>query len=172
MNKDYITIPNIVTFSRLVGSIILIFIKPLTKAFYIIYTISGLTDGFDGFLARRLGGETVFGSKLDSVSDLSFYTIMMIKILPFLYESLPTSIWRYVALIVGFRIATYIIGAIKKKKFLSSHTYLNKASGFMVFILPFFIGTHYLEPYSWMLIAVTALASLYEMTYSIIKTND
>ena len=88
IKKEYITVPNAITFSRLVGAILLIFLKPLDLGFFIIYTIAGISDAIDGYVARKMGGETDFGSKLDSVADLAFYTVMMIKILPVLVRLL------------------------------------------------------------------------------------
>ena len=171
MKKEYITIPNIITSIRLVGALILIFLKPLSTPYIVVYSISGLSDAIDGFVARKMHSVSEFGSKLDSVADLSFFTVMMIKILPFLISGLPGSIWNYVTAIVLFRICIYVINAVRKKNLLSSHSYLNKASGLMLFVLPYLIDTEYLEPFSWMLVGVTGLAAVYEFTYSIVKSK-
>lgn len=171
MKKEYITIPNIITSIRLIGALILIFLKPLSTPYIVVYSISGLSDAIDGFVARKMHSVSEFGSKLDSVADLSFFTVMMLKILPTLVKKLPKSIWHYVTIIVAFRICIYLINAFLRKNLLSSHSYLNKASGLMLFVLPYLIGTSYLEPYSWMLVGVTGLAAVYEFTYSIVKTK-
>lgn len=169
MKKEYITLPNIVTSIRLLGGIILIFVAPLTTVYFVIYTIAGITDVIDGYLARKYHQVSEFGSKLDSVADLIFYAAMMVKILPFLIDQLPSSIWNYVGAILILRLLMYIINAVRKKSFLSSHSYLNKASGAMLFVLPYLVGKKYLESFSWMLIGVTGLAAIWELTYSIIK---
>ena len=172
IKKEYITLPNIITFMRLVGGIVLIFLKPLSLPFVIVYSLSGFTDAIDGYVARKTGQESDFGSKLDSVADLVFYTVMMLKMLPTLIERLPLTIWYLVGAILIFRIMIYMINAIKHRKFLSSHSYLNKASGLMMFALPYFAFTDYLEPYSWMLAGITAVAAIYEFTYSLIRRSD
>ena len=169
--KKYVTIPNVITFLRLVGAIIMIFLEPLSTPFMIVYTVSGFTDTIDGYVARKMGGETDFGSKLDSVADLTFYTVMMLKLLPILVKLLPKSIWYCVGIILAFRIFVYVANAVKKRKFLSSHSYLNKASGLMLFAMPYFIKTKYLEPYAWMVIGITGVAAIYEFTYSLIRTD-
>ena len=171
MKKEYITIPNAITFTRLVGAILLIFLKPLGSVFLVIYSISGFTDAIDGFVARKMGGETDFGSKLDSVADLTFYTVMMLKILPFLVAELPGIIWYCVGAILIFRVFIYVVNAFKDRKFLTSHSYLNKASGLMMFALPYFIKTKYLEPYAWMVVGITGVAAIYEFTYSLIRKS-
>lgn len=169
MKQKYVTIPNILTFTRLLGGLILVFLKPLQVPYMIVYTIAGVTDCFDGFVARKLNQTSEFGSKLDSVADLTFFTVMMIKILPFLIKQLPLSIWNYVTIVLIVRVLIYIINAIRKKGFLSSHSYLNKATGAMLFVLPYFVGTQYLEPFSWMLVGVSIIAAIWEFLYSILK---
>ena len=43
---------NIITISRIFIAVWLIFIKPLSPCFYILYTVCGLTDTIDGTVAR------------------------------------------------------------------------------------------------------------------------
>jgi len=169
IKKEYITIPNTLTFSRLIGSIVLIFLKPMSASFLIVYSLAGLTDAFDGYLARKMKLESEFGSKLDSVSDLSFYTIMMIKILPILFVRLNVVIWNWVFGVVFFRILTYICNAIKHKGFLSSHTFLNKATGLGVFGIPYITFTNILEPFCWMVVGIALVAAIYEFMYSLLR---
>jgi len=169
MKKEYVTIPNVITFLRIVGAIILIFLKSMSKPFLIVYTVSGLTDGIDGYLARKLNSETDFGSKLDSVADLSFYTVMMIKIFPLLFERLPVIIWYWVFGILIFRILTYIVNAIKQRQFLSSHTFLNKATGLIIFLIPYWTYTNLLESFCFMTTGIGLVAAIHEFLYSLLK---
>ncbi len=170
MKKEYITIPNIITSIRLLGAIILIFLKPLSIPFYIVYAICGASDAVDGFAARKLGGVTEFGSKLDSVSDLAFFGISLFKLLPILYEILPKMIWNFVAVVLVARIIFYIINYIHKKELLASHSYLNKATTVMLFFLPFLINTFLIESYAWMLIGIALVSVVYEFTFSLYRT--
>ena len=44
---------NIITTTRLIGTIALLFTEPLSKAFYAIYIWCGFSDILDGFVARK-----------------------------------------------------------------------------------------------------------------------
>lgn len=167
IKKEYITIPNAITALRLVAAVILIFIEPLSLPYLIIYTIGGISDAIDGFVARKLGGETEFGAKLDSVSDIAFYLVTMLKILPMLYLELPCNIWYFAGAVILLRIIMYIINALIEKELLASHTYLNKAQSLMLFGLTYFVGKKFLMPYTWMLVGVAVLAAAYEFTYNL-----
>ena len=86
-----------VTILRMVGTLGLAFLNPGTLWFFAVYTITGLTDVLDGWLARKTGTESDFGAKLDSIADLLFYTIMLIRLFPVVWEAFPARIWYAVA---------------------------------------------------------------------------
>ena len=71
-----IVLPNFVTGLRMVGTFLLLFTKAFSPAFYVVYSICGISDVLDGFLARRTGTASEFGARLDSVADLLFYTVL------------------------------------------------------------------------------------------------
>jgi len=130
---------NCITSFRIVGTAAMIFTAPFSKMFYILYTISGITDVLDGAVARVTGMASSIGAKLDSAADLLFYTVMMIKILPYLWEHLPVEIWYFVGTILVVRVITYTVAAKKYRQFASLHTYANKLTGLAVFAIPYFI---------------------------------
>ena len=132
-------LPNIITLFRILGTILLIFSPPLSVMFYIVYTFCGVTDILDGLIARLTHSTSELGAKLDSIADLMFYAIMLIKVLHILIEKLPTAIWFVVALIIVLRLSSYIIAAIKYHRFAAYHTYLNKVTGAILFTVPYFI---------------------------------
>ncbi len=74
MRKITKQIPNILTFTRIIASILAgIFL--LNNSFAIAiscYIYGAVTDAFDGFLARKLDAVSEFGKKLDPVSDKIF----------------------------------------------------------------------------------------------------
>lgn len=139
--KKHITIPNCITASRFLGAIILIFTVSFSIPFYIIYTICGFSDAVDGLLARAMKKETEFGARLDSIADLTFYTVLLIKIFPFLWANLPVYIWYAVAIILTTRLSAYIVACIKYKKFASIHTYANKLTGLSIYFVPYLVKT-------------------------------
>lgn len=83
--KKYIA--NIITVSRIVFSLPLLFIPISSAWFYILYLFCGLTDMIDGTIARKTGAVSKFGSRLDTVTDFVFMLVCCIKILPIIYIS-------------------------------------------------------------------------------------
>ena len=75
---------NIITGIRIVISAVLLFCPVLSPAFYILYIIAGITDIADGAVARRIGTVCEFGSRLDTIADIIFVAICLIKVLPVL----------------------------------------------------------------------------------------
>jgi len=57
-------IANIITGSRIVFSIALLFFPPLSSAFYVLYAAAGLTDMIDGTVARKTNTVSDFGEDL------------------------------------------------------------------------------------------------------------
>ena len=70
MNEKLKNLPNSITVMRMVGTVSLLFTKPMSLCFYIVYTITGLTDVLDGFFARKFKVTSDFGAKLDSIAAL------------------------------------------------------------------------------------------------------
>lgn len=162
--RDKITVPNCITMLRLIGSLCMIFTKIFTLPFYVIYTFCGVTDVLDGFVARMTKKSTEFGARLDSVADLLFYGIMLIKLLPHIYDVMPNEVPAMVASLVVLRICSYTIAAFRYKKFASLHTYMNKASGFCCFLMPYLIKINIPEVIVyWIVYAVALVAGLEEL---------
>ena len=142
----------------------MIFTDVLSVPFYIAYIYSGLSDVIDGFIARKLKIESKFGRKLDSVSDLFFYTTMMIKIWPYLVEYLPTYVWAIIWITLAIRVLLYGYGLYKKHVLISNHTIFNKATGLFMFLLPFMCKNGKLfRTYGLFVGLLAAFAALYEV---------
>jgi len=163
MVKKIFTIPNCITFLRIIGTAALLFLEPFSAVFYVVYTVSGFTDVLDGFIARTTKTVTRLGSKLDSAADLMFYAMMLIKILPALWAVLPWQIWIVVGAVCAIRIAADTIGAFKFHQFVSLHTILNKLTGFCVFCVPYTFILEIAVPACWVAVSVAAVASVYEL---------
>ena len=158
----YVIAANSITMLRIIGTICLLFTKPFTKLFYIIYTVSGISDVFDGYVARLTKTSSAFGAMLDSIADLVLYSVMVLKIFPALYSTLPIQIWYAVTIVVIIRIVSYLSAAIKYRRFASLHTKLNKVTGFLVFLIPYMIKLPVATPYCVAACGVSA-SSLEEM---------
>lgn len=156
-------LPNIISCARIAGTVALLFLEPLSPLFIVLYTIVGATDVLDGFIARRYGTTSELGAKLDSIADLMFYTLILIRILPVMTAVLPEAIWYVVGALLLVRALGYAIDAIKNHRFASLHTYLNKATGFLVFGIVYVILTPAAVPYCWVVCAVGLMASFQEL---------
>ena len=88
---------------------------------------------------------------------------MIFKIFPILHEILPSYVWIMAVVAVAIRIVAYIVAAIKYRKFSSLHTYLNKLTGFLVFLVPYLVKLKYGIVYCTFLCSMAILASLEEL---------
>ena len=68
--KKYIA--NIMTGSRIICSLPLLFISLSSVWFYILYLFCGITDMIDGTIARKTGSVSKLGAKLDTVADFVY----------------------------------------------------------------------------------------------------
>lgn len=168
MNKKKIFV-NCITALRIIGSVIMCFLDVLSTPFYIVYVISGLTDVFDGFLARKFNVVSKLGSNLDSIADLMFYTVMMIKVWPYLCLHLYLFTWIIIWTTLGIRILLYIFIQIKHRSLLSSHNYLNKLTGALMFLVPFLVNNKIFSIYSLIVSIIAAIACIYEII--VLKNN-
>lgn len=152
-------IPNFITAARIVGTVCLLFIPALSPAFFIIYTLSGFTDVLDGWLARKTGTAGELGAMLDSIADLLYYAVMLLKIMPILVERLPLPFWWVVGFVLVLRLSAYIAAAVKFKRFASIHTYLNKVTGLAIFTVPYWLATPVFVPVCWTICVIAAIGS-------------
>ncbi len=156
-------IPNMITSLRIIGTIVLLFLEPFSVPFYIVYTVAGVSDAVDGWVARTFHLTSDFGTKLDSIADLLFYAVMLIRILPVLWVMLPFYIWFGVAAVLLTRVAAYVVAACKYRRFAAVHTYLNKLTGAAVFLTPYFLMTFIGVGYCFFVTVVGFLSSLEEL---------
>ena len=131
-------IANIITGSRIVFSLSLLFI-PLTSAwFYALYLLCGLSDMIDGTVARRTSSASEFGARLDTVSDFVFLSVALIKFVPHLH--IPVWLWIWIGIIALIKLGNVVWGFIRTKKLISPHTVLNKITGLLLFLMPLTIS--------------------------------
>lgn len=154
---------NGITTLRIVGTIGLLFLHPMSPPFLVVYTLTGLTDALDGWLARRTGTASEFGARLDSIADLLFYAVMLVGLLPILWKVLPLSFWIAIAIVLSVRLGSYVTAAIRYRRFASLHTYLNKLTGAAVFLLPYVLARSKGVVYCWAVCTLAFLASLEEL---------
>ena len=130
--KQYIA--NIITGSRIIFCLPLLFI-PLSSAwFYVFYLFCGLTDMIDGTIARKTETDSEFGARLDTVADIVFMFVCWVKMLPLMY--IPVWLWVWIIIVALIKIFNIAFVLIHKKKLISIHSMLNKITGFALFLLP------------------------------------
>lgn len=127
-------IANIITGFRIWGSILLLFFPAFSTEFYITYLLCGFSDMIDGTVARKTKSISAFGSKFDTAADFAFVAVSLIKLLPILH--IPKWLWIWIAAIGMIKISNIVCGYACKKKFISLHTTMNKATGLLLFLLP------------------------------------
>jgi phosphatidylglycerophosphate synthase len=143
--RENINIPNALSLVRLMGvPLLFIFVHFESPVWFVGWFIFlGLTDYFDGLLARRWNQTTDFGSMLDAVADLAYYISaawFLIYLFPeYLVANIPYVIFCLV--IFGF---SMLISQLKIGKILFLHTHLSRSSGVLVFfglLASFFMDT-------------------------------
>ena len=88
----------------------------------------------DGPTARRTRSVSKFGAKLDTVADLVFVAVCLIKLIPLLDIPLWLSVWiAIIVLIKGSNIAS---GYVRQKRFVAVHSAMNRITGILLFLLP------------------------------------
>ena len=125
---------NIITGCRVLFSVLLLLFPVFSFWFYVLYLASGITDMIDGPVARKTGSAGAFGSRLDTLADIAFTAVALIKILPAIQAPEWALVW--IAVIAAIKAVGIVFGLIRYKKFFAQHTMLNKATGVLLFLLP------------------------------------
>ena len=125
---------NLITGTRILCSIVLLFCSPFSPSFYALYLVAGLTDMIDGPVARKTGTVSEFGAKLDTTADFLFIAACLIKLLPLIPFSLW--LWLWIGGIALIKAVNLLSGYIVQKRFVTMHTVMNKTTGILLFVLP------------------------------------
>ena len=125
---------NLITITRMIGSVLLLFISPLSPVFFVLYGMIGMSDAVDGWVARKTNTVSELGSKLDTIADFILVVVGFIKWIPIIEVAMW--IWIWIGLIAAIKIINLLFGIILYKKIVVEHTLMNKVSGFLLFLLP------------------------------------
>lgn len=167
--RHHLNTADAVTFLRIVGTLLLAFLRPLSRGFFRVYALTGLTDVLDGWIARKTKTASDFGARLDSIADLLLYAVMLLRVFPVLWNTLPMDIWYAVAVILILRVSAYGVAAVKYRRFASLHTRLNKVTGGAVFLIPFLLVTEYVTVYCRITCIIAAAAALEELAIHLLR---
>lgn len=161
-------IADIITGFRILGSVALLFFPAFSLPFCILYLLCGLSDMIDGTVARKTNSVSSFGSILDTVADFIFMTVCVFKLLPVI--QLPVWLWIWIAVIAIIKGINIVFGFTYRKKLVAYHTALNKATGLLLFLLPFTLRW-IKSTYSLATVCAVAIISAIQEGYYIIKNN-
>lgn len=125
---------NALTVSRMALSLMMLRFPAFSVPFYILYVAAGLTDMADGWIARKTGTVSEWGSRLDTAADFVFVAAGLVKLLPAM--ALPGFILIWTALIAAIKVVSVLSGFVVQKRFVALHTALNKMTGILLFALP------------------------------------
>ncbi|MEK3659382.1 CDP-alcohol phosphatidyltransferase family protein [Paenibacillus sp. NPDC058367] len=130
-------IPNGITFGRIILAMLLLFLKPLSLAFLVIYILCGVTDLIDGPIARMTNTTSSLGAKLDSAADMILLAVSLFTLYPLLGLTLEIMIWIFMIAVI--RITSIGVALRRFKTYASIHTYGNKLTGLLLFITPLWL---------------------------------
>ena len=151
---------NVLSLLRIAGAALLLLTATLSVPFFVLYTLCGVSDLLDGYLARRTGSASSAGACLDSVADAVFFGVTAVLFIPIIqWEG-----WLVcsVAGIVLLRAAALAVGMAKYHILLLLHTALNKLAGLCLFFFPLCYAVFGITA-AFPLCAVAGLAALEEL---------
>jgi CDP-diacylglycerol--glycerol-3-phosphate 3-phosphatidyltransferase len=124
MRENLFNVPNPVTATRIILAIaivILFFLGHSLLFLLWLFLIAAFTDFLDGFLARRLKQETLFGARFDILADrilwVSFGIVLILGYKEYNFSLFLLSMIFLREIICGIFLAGYIIFS-KRKKFI------------------------------------------------------
>ena len=144
----------------------MLFIRHQTY-FIFLYLVIGLTDIFDGFIARKLNIESDLGARLDSLADFIFYIILFYLIIKLDFLVI-TKDYRLILIgIIFIRLLNLLLTKLKYNKIVFLHTMANKISGILLYFLPLKILFKKSDIVIWIILIVVFTAALEELFITI-----
>ena len=151
---------NIITGIRIVISALLLFCPAFSPAFFLLYTAAGASDMIDGAVARKTGTASEFGSRLDTIADIVFAAVCLIKLLPVL--DVPFWLYIWIAIIAFIKLANISAGYISRKELVAVHSVINKTAGCLLFLFPLTLTFVDLRYGAAVICAVATIAAVHE----------
>jgi cardiolipin synthase len=124
-------LPNLITISRIaLAPVLILFLKEEQYAASLaVFVIAGVSDGLDGFIAKRFHCESRLGSILDPLADKtllvsSYVMLMLLNHLPFWL--MLTVAFRDLLIVSGYLVYTSMVGPVQMRP-----SWLSKLNTFM-----------------------------------------
>lgn len=151
---------NSITVSRMMGAFAILFTDTFSIAFNVLYVFCGITDMIDGTIARKTHTDSKVGETLDSIADLIFMTICIIKVLPVVNS--PLWLWIWVAIIVAIKGINLAWGYMYQNKQFFLHTIANKITGGLLFLTPLLLSFFQIKYIAIVVCTVATFAAIQE----------
>ena len=151
---------NVITCFRVMASFALLFIPLYSVPFYLLYLTAGISDMVDGMVARRRNTTSGFGARLDTAADFVFVVVCLIRLLPVM--DVPTWLYVWIGVIALIKGINIVSGYVKKKRFVTAHTVMNKVTGALLFVLPLTLPLVELRYTAFAVCAVATFAAIQE----------
>lgn len=121
----------------------------------------------DGFAARKTHSESKRGAMLDSIADIIFLLAVVYKLLFAVLNITAAYVIVFAVVIAAVRIAAYIVGAVKFRRFVSLHTCLNKITGAALFLSVYFLFLPDINTIFTVVCIIAAISSIEELLIDI-----
>ncbi len=145
----------------------MLFVEPLSSLFFILYIICGTTDVLDGYIARKTKNISKAGAIFDSVADFIFIIIMLFIMIPIIDISFWVQLWLInIAMVKG---TSLLIGFVKYRSLAFLHTYMNKATGALLFTFPLLYNGLGITITAFLLCSIASIAAVEELVINLIS---
>lgn len=161
------SIPNIISLLRILLSVILLFLKPFSILFWIVYSACGFSDVIDGYIARKTNSTSKLGSLLDSIADIVFMGASIVAFLP--EVRIRKGIFIWIILIAFVRVVSLFVVYCKYHVFAILHTYANKATGLLLFLSPYLYNLVDINIIGGVVCTIASIATVEELMIHIIS---
>jgi len=158
-------IPNALTFLRMACAFALLFLEPFSSMFWGLYLFAGLSDIFDGFLARKWNAASRLGASLDSAADFILIAALLYALIP--RFDWPNWVVFWIAAVALIRFCSLIACRIRFHSFAFLHTCANKATGFLLLCFPVLVRLFGLTVTSILLCSAATVSAVEELVIHI-----
>lgn len=151
---------NCITCIRIGLSFALLFCPTFSPIFFVMYFAAGFSDMIDGAVARKTDTTSELGSRLDTIADIVFTMICLIKLLPEL--EVPAWLYIWISVIAIIKLINITMGYIRQKEFVAVHSVINKTTGIMLFVFPLTLAFIDLKFSAFFICLVATIAAINE----------
>jgi Phosphatidylglycerophosphate synthase len=183
MSSNVLTVPNLLTFLRM--ALIPVFASLLYYGYsgwsLIFFLIAGISDGIDGFVARRFKQQSELGTVLDPIADkLLMTTAFIILALPHIFEPtehLPVPFWVTAAvigrdvLILTVAAAIFVMTGFRRFRpsWLGKLSTLVQVAAVSLILLAAVTGYGFFLPVTYFIVVLLAVASGFHYIFHVAR---